>query len=36
VLLLAAFRSSVVAITAALLNPLSIGAAYGIIVAVFQ
>ncbi len=35
-LLLAAFRSPVVAIKAALLNLLSIGAAYGILVAVFQ
>jgi RND superfamily putative drug exporter len=36
VLLLAAFRSPVLALKAALLNLLSIGAAYGIIVAVFQ
>jgi RND superfamily putative drug exporter len=36
VLLLAAFRSPVIALKAALLNLLSIGAAYGIIVAVFQ
>ena len=35
-LLLAAFRSLVLALKAALLNLLSIGAAYGIIVAVFQ
>ncbi|HEY1566092.1 MAG TPA: MMPL family transporter, partial [Solirubrobacteraceae bacterium] len=35
-LLLAAFRSPVLAIKAALLNLLSIGAAYGIIIAVFQ
>jgi RND superfamily putative drug exporter len=35
-LLLAAFRSPVLALKAALLNLLSIGAAYGIIVAVFQ
>jgi RND superfamily putative drug exporter len=35
-LLLAAFRSPVVALKAALLNLLSIGAAYGILVAVFQ
>jgi putative drug exporter of the RND superfamily len=35
-LLLAAFRSPVVAIKAALLNLLSISAAYGVIVAVFQ
>jgi RND superfamily putative drug exporter len=36
VLLLAAFRSPVLALKAALLNLLSIGAAYGVIVAVFQ
>jgi RND superfamily putative drug exporter len=36
VLLLATFRSPVLAIKAALLNLLSIGAAYGVIVAVFQ
>lgn len=36
VLLLAAFRSPVVAIKAVLLNLLSIGAAYGVLVAVFQ
>ncbi len=36
VLLLAAFRSPVVALKAVLLNLLSIGAAYGILVAVFQ
>jgi len=36
VLLLASFRSPVVALKAAVLNLLSIGAAYGIIVAVFQ
>jgi len=35
-LLLAAFRSPVLALKAALLNLLSIGAAYGVIVAVFQ
>jgi RND superfamily putative drug exporter len=35
-LLLAAFRSPVLALKAALMNLLSIGAAYGIIVAVFQ
>jgi RND superfamily putative drug exporter len=36
VLLLAAFRSPVVALKAVLLNLLSIGAAYGVLVAVFQ
>ena len=36
VLLLAAFRSPVVAVKAVVLNLLSIGAAYGILVAVFQ
>jgi RND superfamily putative drug exporter len=35
-LLLLAFRSVVVAITAAFLNLLSIGAAYGVVVAIFQ
>jgi RND superfamily putative drug exporter len=35
-LLLAAFRSPVLALKAALLNLLSIGAAYGVVVAVFQ
>ena len=35
-LLMATFRSLLIAVKAALLNLLSIGAAYGVIVAVFQ